>query len=417
MARILFVRAFWYPMDARVSREIGALVRAGHDVDIVCAAQPGKPSRERIAGVGVYRLPIERRRGGALRTLYEIVAFQLGATVAAALLHLRHRYQVVQVNSLPDWLVFAALVPRLLGARIVLDLHECTPEYAQTKYQLGARHPIVGLIAALEQAAIRFADQVITCTAQMRERFIARGAPPDKLDVVLNSFDDDRFDARAYAACRRPADGAFVLECHGTIDANYGIDLVIRALALLRERIPTLRLEIYGDGTARAGLEELTRTLRLEDRVFFSRGFLPMLELWPRIAAADVGVVPIRRDAFRDLTHCNKMYDFVALERPVVISRTPAVEAYFGEGCFQYFESGDAQDLARAIAELYDDVALRGRLVERARTVAEPYRWQHQGERYVGLVARTLRPSLREPTARADSGAADGSTLCAAGDT
>ena len=389
MARICLIRGWYYPVDERINREVDALLRDGHEVDIICARMPGQRAVEHVGRVTVHRLPIARKRGGLRRYVFEFVAFQAAATVHAALLHLRRRYAVVQVNSLPDWLVFAAIVPRLLGARVLLDLHECMPEYASTKYGLSLRHPVVRILEWVEQASIRFANGVITCTDQMKELFVDRGAPADKMGVVLNSFDEDRLQPERYRASP-PADGLFTLVCHGTLDPNFGVDLAIRAVALLADRIPELRLRIYGDGPQRPELVALVARLGIEDRVWLSDGFIPITDLLPRIVAADAGVVAIRRDAFRDRTHCNKMYDLIAMRRPVIISRTRAVEEYFGDACFAMFRSGDAEDLARAIALVHANPELRLRLVERATAVSEPYRWAHQRERYLGAVRRLV---------------------------
>lgn len=397
MARICLIREWYFSVDARVTREVQALIRDGHEVDVICATRPGEPRVERSGALTVYRLPIARRRARLWRYLFEFVAFQILATVLAAALHLRRRYDMVQVHSLPDWLVFAAIVPRLLGARVLLDLHECMPEYFITKYKLRSDHVLVRMLMFLEQASIRFADSVITCTEQMRQRFIERGAAGEKIAIILNAFDEERFDPQRFPRSRELGD-PFVIVCHGTIDENYGLDVAIRAVALLRHRIPSLRLEIYGDGTHRASIMALARELGLGELVWFSDGFIPVEELLPRIADADVGVVAIRRDAFRDLTHCNKMYDLVAMRKPVVISRTTAVRAYFGDDSFQMFESGDEHDLARAIYDLYGDPALRERLVHRASEVAEPYRWLHQREHYVQVVRRLLASRRPRPS-------------------
>jgi glycosyltransferase involved in cell wall biosynthesis len=109
------------------------------------------------------------------------------------------------------------------------------------------------------------------------------------------------------------------------------------------------------------------------------------------IANADAGVVALRRDIFRDLTHSNKMFDYITMRKPVVVSRTASVMAYFDETCFQIFDAGDERDLARAIRELHADPGLRDRLVDRAAEVNEPYRWPHQRQRYQEIV-RTLMP-------------------------
>ena len=397
MARVCIISHSHYPYDARVSRQARALVLAGHEVDVICLKYEDQPLVQRGDGVSVFHLPIGRLRGGALRYLFEFVVFQMATTILAAALHLRHRYSVVETTSVPDWLVFAAIVPKLLGARVLLDLHECMPEYGATKYGVPMEHRMVRVLTFLERASIRFADFVTTCTEQMRERFVERGAPAEKIAVIVNSFDEERFEPERYATTAPPRQDTFTLICHGTIEPNYGLDLVVRAVGLLRKRIPGLRLEIWGDGTHRPAVEALTRELELEDRVRFT-GWVTMEELMPHLAAADAGVVAVRRDAFREVTLCTKMFDLVSLHKPVVISRTRAVEAYFGSECFQLFESGDERALAEAIDAVYRDPELRDRLVRNATARNEPYRWVHQAKRYVDVVERLASRRRTEST-------------------
>jgi len=397
MARVCIISHSHYPYDSRVSRQARALVLAGHEVDVICLKFEDQRFFDHADGVSVYHLPIGRLRGGKLRYLFEFAAFQLVATALAAALHLRHRYRVVETTSVPDWLVFAAIVPKLFGARVLLDLHECMPEYGATKYGVPLDHPMVRVLSFLERLSIRFADFVTTCTEQMRERFVERGAPAAKIAVVLNSFDDERFEPERHVRAA-PGSDAFTLICHGTIEPNYGLDLVVRAVGLLRKRVPGLRLEIWGDGTHRPAVEALTRELDLVDRVHFS-GWVTMEALMPHIAAADAGVVAVRRDAFRDVTLCTKMFDLVAFHKPVIISRTRSVDAYFGSECFQMFESGDERELAEAIYAVYADRDLRERLVRNATARNEPYRWVHQAKRYLEIVQR-LASRERSESAR-----------------
>jgi glycosyltransferase involved in cell wall biosynthesis len=244
-------------------------------------------------------------------------------------------------------------------------------------------------VAAAEQASIRFAHRTITCTEQMRAAFASRGAPMDRIDVVLNSSDEAIFDARRHRPAERRGD-RFTLICHGAIERSYGHDTLLRAAALVREEIPGLRVEIYGDGTYRAELLQLGAELGLNGALWVSDGWAPIEQLLAAIAAADAGVVAMRRDAFRELTHCNKMFDFVAMRRPAIVSRTRAVEAYFGDDAFVLFESGDEQDLARAIRALHANPALGARLVARADEASAPYRWERQRRTYQRVVEELM---------------------------
>jgi glycosyltransferase involved in cell wall biosynthesis len=401
MARVLVVRQGWVPLDPRVRREMDALRQQGHTIDVVCRARAGYPRRERAEHGTIWRLPALPGRGGPIRYVAQYAWFMLLATIWTSVLQVRHGYDLVQVNSLPDTLVFAAWLPRLLGVPVILDLHETMPEFFATKFGLDLNDRRVRIVCAFEQRSIRFATHALTCTDQMRDAFVRRGTPAEKITVILNAADENIFVPRDRPE-HKDSD-LFVLVCHGTIEERYGHEEAVRAIALLRHEIPGLRLRIYGEGAHLPAIKTLVAGLAVEDRVWFSNGLVPLEELLEGIGAADVGVVAMRRDAFRDLTHCHKMFDFISMRVPAVVSRTRSVEEYFDEDCFEFFESGDAADLARAIRRLWLDPARRAQLVEHVAAVNEPYRWPRQSEIYRATVAGVLGEQLVVKDAEAPS--------------
>lgn len=389
--RIAVIRQFYFPLDTRVRREVDALLEAGHDVEVICLRASRERRRERRGRLTIWRLPLRHRRAGGLLYIAEHVAFLSMAAAFVAARHARRRFDLVQVNSIPDSLVFAALVPKLLGARVLLDLHECMPEFFATRFGTALSHPGVRLVALVEQASIRFADGAITCTEPMRQAFAGRGADSARVGVVLNAADEKVFRPR-YGDGRLSEPYGFTLLCHGTIEERYGLDTVIRAIALLKEELPGLRFEVYGEGSFKPELERLCRQLAVEDRVSFSEGFVPLDELVAAIAAADAGVVAMKRDAFRDLTHCNKMFDFLAMRRPVIVSWTRSVAEYFDDSALAFFRSDDPVDLAGVIRRLAQQPGERAALVENATRQNEPYRWPHQKSNYLSVVDRLAHP-------------------------
>ena len=388
MARVCVIRQFYVPDDPRVRREVHALVDAGHTVDIICMRRPNESSLQVDGAVTIHRLPMAHRRGGIGRYLFEYIGFPLLAGLRLARLHRRRLYDLVQVNTVPDWLVFAAIVPRLRGVPVLLDLHECMPEFFASKFRTSLSHPMVRVLSALEQGSIRFASGAITCTEQMREAFASRGAPQERLVVVMNSTEEAIFDPSVHRPRAREHD-RFSLISHGTVEERYGIDTLIRAVKRLNGSIDGLKLEVYGDGSYAEELEDLVDELELRPQVTF-HGFAPIDDLLAGIANADAGVVAMKRDAFRDLTHCNKMFDLITMRRPVICSRTKSVMACFPDESLKYFDADDDADLARAIRELYEDPGQSRRLVERASAINEPYRWPHQRERYLAVVTALL---------------------------
>jgi glycosyltransferase involved in cell wall biosynthesis len=384
--RVCAVRQF--PFDTHLRREVDALLDAGHEVDVVCMSGDGRPRRERRGRLTIWRMPVQHRRGGRGRYVVEHAAFVTAAALTVAGLHVRRRFDVVQVNSPPDSVVLAALVPKLTGTPLLLDLVESTPEFFATRFGTPDTHPVARLLAGVEQRSIRFADHAITGTRHMRERFAARGADATRIDVVLNASDERFFDPALAPPASEPADDTFTLVCHGSIEPRYGLDTAIR-------------FEIYGEGSARAELERLARELGVDDRVRF-HGFVAIDELVAALARADAGVVAVKRDPFRDLTHTNKMFDFVAMRRPAIVSWTRSVADYFDEEALEYFRSDDSDDLARAIREVRRDPRRRQAMVRRAGELYEAYRWPRQREIYVAAVenlafSRIGRVSTRKP--------------------
>jgi glycosyltransferase involved in cell wall biosynthesis len=230
-----------------------------------------------------------------------------------------------------------------------------------------------------------FADRVTTCTDQQKAVFAERGTDPGKIAVVLNSADSNVF--------QPPVDGPklwapgddLVLVSHGLVVERYGLDTIVRAVQFLKPDIPGIRLRILGSGEYLPQLRSLVRELDVEDEVWLA-GFLPRAEMLEAIHTAHIGVVAVKRDAFRDLTHTNKMYECIAMLKPVVISETAAVRAYFDDASFAFFKSDDPADLARAIRELYHHPERARAMIEHASWQYQQYAWEIQKHVYLDAV-------------------------------
>lgn len=382
--RICVVRQYYVPLDARVHREVTSLADAGYEVDVICQRADGESLREDRGPIRYFRIPVPRWRTNPVLQLLEYGLFFTATAVLLSCLHLKRRYAAVQVNTVPDVLVFAAAIPRLLGARVVVDLHETMPEFFATKFGVTLGHPGPRLAAALEQASIRFADAAITVTDPMREVFEARGAKPDSIEVVLNGPDERIWDPTRFPP--RPPDGEFHLISHGSLEDRYGVDTMIQAVALLADELPGLRLEVYGKGTALGRLRALSEELGVADRIWFSGGFVPIDDVVRAVAEADAGVVAMKKDIFRDLTIATKMYEYIAMRKPTLVGRTRSVERYFDGEAFALFESEDPADLARAIRELVADPDRGIRLVGGAERQGQDHRWPPNRDRYLAVI-------------------------------
>ncbi len=392
---IAIVRHSFYPFELNVKREAEALRDAGFDVHVICLRGPGEAPRETVEGVEVHRLPVGHKRGKIVRYLWEYNAFFLLASMKLARLHRRMRFVAVQVNTMPDYLVFAALYPKRTGAKVVLHLHEPVPELFRTMFpDRWYTRLFVGLTARVEQASIRFADHALTVTEQMKRNYVRRGADPEKIAVVVNVPDSRAFELNRWADLRMRVDaarrdervrGAFRVLTHGAIEERYGFDTIVRAVARARSDVPGIEFVFMGSGEYLPRVQALARELGVEDRVRHL-GFVPFERMIGEILAADVCIVAVKKSPYSVLVHTNKMFEYMALGRPVVASRLDSVAAYAPDDAVLYFEPGDDADLAdrlRWAATHPDDLALR---VRSATALYETLRWDREKERYLGVL-------------------------------
>jgi glycosyltransferase involved in cell wall biosynthesis len=390
-----------YPQrEPRVEREARALVAHGYEVDVICLRDAGEPAEAVVAGVSVHRLPVRRHRGGAAALqLVEYLSFFFLAMVRLARLHRRRRFAVVQAHNLPDFLVFAAALPKLGGARVILDIHDLMPEFYVSRFRGGMRSLPVRIVLLQERLACHFADHVITVTELWRQALIARGVPAHKVSVVMNVA-DGRIFQRAPDLARTVGEGhvrpgataeredGFRLIYHGTLTRRYGIDTAIRAVELARHTVPGLHLTVHGSGEARDELAQLVDDLDLARHVTITSHYIPTPEMPAFIRRAHLGVVPYRRDIFTDGILPGKLLEYVALGIPVVTARTPVIESYFDETMLQFFEAEDHHALAATIIALH---ANRPRLLELAQSADrfnQRHSWQQVSATYIELIDR-----------------------------
>jgi glycosyltransferase involved in cell wall biosynthesis len=378
-----------YPNDPRVSRAARMAREAGYRVDVICLREPDRPSREVVDGVGVQRLPLSHRRGvGAPLLAMEYLAFTLMATVAVAVRSGREGYAIVHVHNPPDFLVVAALVPRLRGARVLFDIHDLSPLMFGARFETGGESALRA-ITAVERAACGFADGVITVHEPYVEELASHGVDAAKVTIVMNTQDERVIAAARERGAQRDeaSAAAWTAIYHGTITEWYGVPLLVRAAALAQAQIPDLRLEIVGDGDDLPQAHAVCDELGLGDRVMFSDRYLPIAEVLERAAVADCGVVPNLDSPLNELTLSSKLLEYVALGVPVVVARLRTLAHHFSDDEVTFFEPGDAQGLADAlqwVAEHPDEARAKA---ERARRRAEAYSWDENRERYVALLS------------------------------
>jgi len=376
----------YYPDDPRVRREAEAMVTAGMSVDVICLKRPGDNTHETVDGVAVHRLPVVRKRGSPLRYLWEYMAFFFLSFIRIMSLHFRSAYHIVHVHNMPDFLVFTALVPKLSGARVVLDLHDPMPEVFISKYDLSPSHLLIRMLRVVEKVSIRFADVILTPNLAFKRLFVGRGCPEDKVHIIMNSPDTRIFHSRSnHQPHAAVDDGAFVLMYHGTIVERHGLETALEALQVLRGKMPGLRFDVYGEGDYVDGFKERTATLGLSDIVRY-HGQVSLETISRRIESIQIGVIPNKRSVFTEINLPTRIFEYLSKGKTVVVPRTSGIQDYFDDTSIHFFEPGNAKSLAQTILRIYEQPDYSKQVLEKGLSVYNKHSWELEKVRLTELV-------------------------------
>lgn len=379
MARVLIIAYTTFVYDGRVKRHAEALAARGDSVDVITLGSGHKGQQN---GVNLIEVPIERYRGDS-RTRYiaSYVRFFASAARLAYKLGRANPYDVVVACTMPDAAVLSALPARLCGSRVILDVHDTMPELYQDKF--GGRRGAAGakLLMWLERIFAGFADRVFAVHQPHRLRLRESGIPDGKITVVMNSPQPGIFDngeRKTYAQ-------RCLLVYHGTITRRLGIDCAIKAVSLLVNRIPGVRLRIIGGGDYVQEARMLAARLNVSDQVRFEGARL-IEEVPGLLEDATIGLVPNPASSANHLMLPVKLLEYAVLGIPVVASRLRTVEHYFPENAVRMVTPGDAHAVADAVEELWRDPQLRAELVRNARQIASDLSWAHQERHFFAAI-------------------------------
>jgi glycosyltransferase involved in cell wall biosynthesis len=379
----------------QVRRNLLELARRGFQVDVVCSSDTeGRDLSDLARAVRVREIPIRHRRKPAIRYPFEYGAFFLAALFVVSALSLRRRYDVVQVDNIPDHLAFVTAVPRLRGARVVFNMFELMPDMVASRYPRGLWHGLAHVAHWLERAATGWSHHVIVVSQDCWRRVHARGVPASKLTVVLNTMPWPHGEPPRAVRAGSSGGRRFVVT-HGTLVKRYGVHVSIQAFARLAERWPDLEFRVIGDGEARPHLQSLAKELGISDRVVFL-GYLPWPETIEQIRGADAGIVSVLADGYGEILLPTKLLEYAALGVPAVCARLPAVEDYFPEDSMSYFSPGDAAELAVRLDRLLREPSLAALQAQRALAISRQLDWDRMRDIYVGALG-LLPPGSQEP--------------------
>lgn len=376
----------FYEMDNRVRRYAETLARQGNQVDAIAIGQDGQPSREVINGVHVYR--IQKRiinETNQLSYLFRLLLFFLKSSWYLTVKHLQAPYDLIHVHSVPDFEVLAAWFPKLMGAKVILDIHDLVPELYGSKFNAAPGSFTRKLLIGIERFSASFSDHVIIANHIWRDTLLSRSVGPAKCTAILNFPDPLIFHRRG----KTRQDNKFILLYPGTLNCHQGVDIAIRAFALIKDEAPEAEFHIYGRGPERPALARLISELGLEDRVFLKES-VPLPQIAEIMGNSNLGIVPKRRKSFGNEAFSTKILEFMMLGVPVIVADTKIDRYYFNDSIVRFFRSEDEKDLALNILALLRDSESRERQIRSAEQFVSQNSWDRRKSEYLSLLHALL---------------------------
>jgi glycosyltransferase involved in cell wall biosynthesis len=380
-----------FRFDSRIQRQARALAERGDTVDLVCL---GERDEVRIGEglVRVHPVPCAKAAGGAGGYLRGYARFLAGAIRRLTALEVQQHFDLVEVHNMPDALTFAALVPKLRGAPVILNLHDTFPELFASKFDRPHDGRAVRMLELEERISATLADRLVTVTDEARVRLAERGVGIGRTHVVMNSPDE-----RVFGPPRPPAtfpsDGEIRVLYHGGTARRYGVETLMRAFERLGRTAPRVTLRICGTG------EELDRLRALAATIGSGRvtvaGPVPFEAIPDELRAAHIGAVSTLHDRFTELLLPVKLLEYVHMGLPVVASRLPGISGYFSEDEIHAFAPGDPDALAAAIEDLCANPAAARTRAERAASRLRGMAWEREREAYLELVDQLVANARR----------------------
>ncbi|MGA5464507.1 glycosyltransferase family 4 protein [Mycobacterium sp. NPDC050041] len=375
MTRVLLVTNDFPPrsggIQAYLEALVGQLVASGsHALTVYAPTWSGCADYDRAAGYEVVRHPT------TLMLPEPTVAARMAALIR------RHDIETVWFGAAAPLALLAPLARRAGADRVLASTHG---------------HEVGWSMLPLARTALRRigdgTDVVTYVSRYTRGRFASAFGPAAALEHLPPGVDTDRFApdsaARAELRARYGLGDRPVVVCLSRLVPRKGQDMLIRALAEVRRRVPGAALVVVGGGPHREALEQLAARHGVADHVVFTGG-VPAAELPAHHAMADVFAMPCRtRGAGLDVEGLGIVYlEASATGVPVVAGRSGGAPETVRDGQTGTVVDGrDVPAIATAVSDLLADPVRAAAMGAAGRAwVVDQWQWHTQGRRLAGLL-------------------------------
>ena len=389
-----------FPPDIRVEKEARSLQEASFDVFILCRLSRNQSPLEEWKYATIIRSELNtfNRYWGFisnnLRNIHPFWIKQISWFIK------EYDIDVLHVHDLP--LVKPALIAANGSLPVIADLHEVFPAALQewVKSEKLFKKAFYKYILfnynrwkKFEKKALNAVSKIITVTDEAKEKIQNDYSISSKKVTVISNFEpkDSIFSHQDIDSCAewKYIKERFTIFYVGGFGAHRGLDTTIKALNLLKDKIPDLYFIIAGKGSAHYTkyLQYLVQECELDQIVHFT-GWIPFESVPCIVNLSKLGLIPHNYNEFTDNTIPHKLFQFMIAGKSVIVSSCRPLKRVI-EDCNagKVFEADDPASLADKIFELYCDPELLRKLGENGRIAVMQgnYNWEYHAKRLVEL--------------------------------
>ena len=387
------------PPDIRVEKEIRSLLHAGHEVDLLSLKITSTLDFEQINGLNIMRVPIPMLciRDWEPERVSQHFQSKQSPWVAAVKNFIKKRYiDVLHVHDLPlVWTTTYATSD--YNIPVIFDMHEVYPPMVEfLRAQTGRAWQPAQWASRYEKDCLDRVDKIVVVVEESRQRLIQMGISADKVSVIMNTEKPENMASFDHNG-QLPKDlqDKFLVTYVGTFGEIRGLEDLIRAAKKISSEIP-IHLLLVGGNYNQPQLETLSQQLGIQDKMTIT-GWVNFTEIPKFIAMSDVCVAPHVKNAFTDATIPHKLFHYMLMAKPVVVSNADPLKRIVKEcDCGVVFSSGNVNELANALLHLAYSEEERQRLGANGRNAALiKYSWRREEITLLNLYDNLFKDNRR----------------------
>jgi glycosyltransferase involved in cell wall biosynthesis len=368
---LIIVENLPVPLDRRVWQESCALRDAGYEVIVICPKMRGyNLAEEKLEGIQIYRHWISEEAGGFVGFFREYASALFGEFRLAIKAWLRHRFRVIHLCNPPDLLFLVAFPFKLLGVRIIYDVHDVWPEMFEAKF--GKRGLFYSVTRAAERLTYATANVVLATNESVRRIAVERGHKrPEKVFVVRTAPKIGAVEGVGDLSLKKGK--PFLVGYVGVMGDADGLSYLLDAAAYVvhKKGRKDVRFLLMGTGPEFPRLLEQRKGLRLEEFVDMP-GRVTNEYLFAALRTIDLGVSCDPINSYNDHCTMNKVLEYMAFGKAQVLFDLKEGRQSAGEAAV-YVPKTSGEELGQAIIATIDDEPGRERMgrigAERIRNV------------------------------------------------